>query len=157
MTAKSKLRKWNTFLKDTGGAIFVEAAFVMPIMVFMIAGISEYGITLYQFHTLSTATGSAARQLVISRGFSTPFTNVQNQFAIWAPNLNVTSSQITVSVADSSNTLQTCSSDATCKTALDSAAGRQASVAVNYTCALTFIPKYASPCPIQITMTGLVE
>lgn len=157
MTTRSRLREWNTFLKDTGGAIFVEAAFVMPIMVLLIAGISEYGITLYQFHTLSTATGSAVRQLVISRGFSSPYDNVLNQFSTWAPNLNVTSSQITVSVADSTNTLQTCTDNASCKSALDTAAGRQASVAVNYACALTFIPKYASPCPIQISMTGLVE
>lgn len=153
---RTKSKKKN-LLGDTDGSVIVEASLVMPLLIYLIAGISEYGLTLYQFHTLSTANSSAVRQLVVSRGFDKPFKSLLDQFTLWAPNLSVTSSQITVSVADSGGTMKTCTDDATCKTALDSAAGRAASISINYSCALTFIPKYASPCPIQITNTGLVE
>lgn len=144
---------------DSSGSVLVEAALVMPLVVLFIAGIADYGITLYQYHTLSTANGAAVRQLIVSRGFDNPYAGVLSEYSTWAPNLNVTGSQITVKVANSAGTLTACtdSTNPTCKTLLDGAAGAQASVEINYPCTTTFIPSMASPCPIQISATGLVE
>ena len=142
---------------DTGASVLIEATLVMPIVVLLIAGIADYGVVLYQYHTLSTATGSAVRQLIVSRGFASPWTSVKNQFSTWAPNMAVPDSAWTVWVADSSGTLQQCTNDATCKTALDAAAGRQASVRLSYACTMTFIPSMANPCPIKASASGMVE
>lgn len=139
------------------GSVLLEAALVMPLIVLLIAGIADYGITLYQYHTLSTANGSAVRQLIVSRGFADPYDGVLAQYATWAPNLSVQGSQITVSITDSTGTLVTCDKNATCKTLLDGAAGKKATVAINYACTTTFIPSMASPCPIKITASGMVE
>ena len=157
MPVASKRWDLRRLRDDTRGSVLLEAALVMPLVVLLIAGIADYGVTLYQYHTLSTATGSAVRQLIVSRGFSTPWTGVQQQFKLWAPNITVPDTAWTVWVADSAGTLQQCTSDATCKTALDAAAGRQASVRLSYTCSTTFIPSMASPCPIRATASGMVE
>ncbi|WP_374332910.1 TadE/TadG family type IV pilus assembly protein [Aestuariivirga sp.] len=142
---------------DTRGSVLLEASLVMPMVVLLIAGIADYGITLYQYHTLSTATGSAVRQLIVSRGFANPYDGVTGQYATWAPNITVKTTQITVSVEDSAGVLQTCNSNSTCKTALDAAAGRQAKVSLNFPCTTTFLPNMISPCPIKASASGMVE
>lgn len=141
------------------GSVLLEAALVMPIVVLFIAGIADYGVTLYQYHTLSTANGSAVRQLVVSRGFDNPYAGVLGQYATWAPGLKVKSSQITVSVTNADGDLQACTDDTSpnCKTLLDGAAGKQGQIAVDYACITTFIPSMASPCPIKVTASGLIE
>ena len=156
--AKTVMRRMFDRLRDdTRGSVLLEAALVMPMVVLLVAGIADYGVTLYQYHTLSTATGSAVRQLIVNRGFATPYTSVLGQFTTWAPNLSIKSTQFKVFVADAAGTLQECTSDATCKTALDAAAGRQGSISLNYACTTTFIPSMASPCPIKITASGMIE
>jgi len=162
----SRIGRRMSFKDDTRGSVLLEASLVMPMVVLLIAGIADYGITLYQYHTLSTATGSAVRQLIVSRGFASPYEppsgstlneGVVGQYAIWAPNITVSKSQITVSVADSAGTLQTCNSNSTCKTLLDAAAGRQAKVSLSYPCTTTFLPNMISPCPIKASASGMVE
>jgi Flp pilus assembly protein TadG len=155
-------RIFRSLHKDTDGSVLLEATLVMPVIVVLIAGIADYGVTLYQYHTLSTATSSALRQLIVSRGFNNPYASTIAQYKTWAPNIAVTSSQVTVSVEDPSttpSTMKTCTdvTTVTCKTLLDAAAGKQATVKLNYACKTTFLPNIASPCPIKITMSGMIE
>lgn len=138
--------------RDTRGSVFVEAALVLPLTVIILAGIAEWGLTLYQYHLLSTATASAARELIVSRGYDTPFTDVMAEYNRWAANLGVTSNDVVVTVNGA-----TCTTDATCKTKLADALAKPASVQVTYPCTMQFTPKVASPCPIVLSMTGLVE
>lgn len=151
-----KAQRRNTFVarlrNDTSGSVFVEAAIVLPITCIILAGIAEWGLALYQFHVLSTATGNSVRQLIISRGYDTPFSDVMTEFTNWAGTLDVLPSQITVKVDGVK-----CDSDATCKTKLGLALAKPASVTVQYPCTMQFTPAIASPCPITISMTGLVE
>jgi Flp pilus assembly protein TadG len=158
MVSRTKTRI-ATLAGDTRGSVLLEAALVMPLVVLFIAGIADYGVTLYQYHTLSTANGAAVRQLIVSRGFDKPYESVLAEYANWAPNLSVQPSQITVSVENSGGTLTACtdSTGPSCKTLLDGAAGKQASVMIDYPCTVTFIPSMASPCPIQIEASGMVE
>ena len=159
MTVLKKKRNLAALRDDTRGSVFVEAALIMPLVVLFIAGIADYGVVLYQYHTLSTANGSAVRQLIVSRGFDHPYAGVLAQYNDWAPNLSVQGDQITVSVENSDGTLTACTdeTDPTCKILLDDAAGKQATVSINYPCTTTFIPSMASPCPIKITASGMVE
>lgn len=159
MTVLKKKRNLASLRDDTRGSVFVEAALIMPLVVLFIAGIADYGVALYQYHTLSTANGSAVRQLIVSRGFDNPYAGVRDQYNDWAPNLTVTDDDIIVSVEDSAGEMTPCTDDTSpsCKTLLDAAAGKQGSVALNFPCETTFIPSMASPCPIEITASGMIE
>jgi Flp pilus assembly protein TadG len=149
--------KMSALAGDTRGSVLLEAALIMPLVVLFIAGIADYGVVLYQYHTLSTANGSAVRQLIVSRGFDNPYTGVLAQYNDWAPNLSVQGNQITVSVENSDDELTPCATDTSCKALLDDAVGKQATVSIDYPCTTTFIPSMASPCPILITASGMVE
>jgi|GEM_PF-6626633 len=157
MTAQRTPRTPADFRRDTRGSVFVEATLVLPLTVIILAAIAEWGLTLYQYHILSTANGSAVRQLIINRGFPNPYNNVINEYTSWAKTLNVTADQVTVEVQNASNAFTVCANDSTCGSLLDAAAGKSARVTVNYPCTMQFTPQMASPCPIVIRTTGLVE
>jgi len=142
---------------DESGSVFVEAALVLPILCVILAGMVEWGLTLYQYNVLSTANSSAVRQLIINRGFPNPYSNVMNEFDTWAKTLGVTTNDVKVEIQDSTNAFKTCASDSDCTTLLDAATGKSARVTVTYTCTMNFTPSSASPCPITISTTGLVE
>jgi len=152
----SKIGRRMSLREDTRGSVLLEASLVMPMVVLLIAGIADYGITLYQYHTLSTATGSAVRQLIVSRGFATPYTSVKSQFATWAPNITITN-QFKVYVEDAGGTMQECTTDTDCKAKLDVAAGKQGTVTLSYACTTTFLPNMISPCPIKASASGMIE
>ena len=140
---------------DTHGNAFIEAALVLPMLIILLAGILEWGLALYQYNQLSTATANAVRQLIISRGYTTPYQDVLDQYTSWASTLKFGAGQpgkITVTVNGTA-----CSSDTDCKKSLDTALGKGATVKVQYNCMMQWTPAIASPCPITIAMTGLVE
>lgn len=137
---------------DTSGSVFVEAALVVPILCVILAGMTEWGLALYQYNLLSTATGSAVRQLIVSRGYDTPYDDVYAEYQNWAKTLGVKKTDIKVSV----NGVE-CTDNATCKAQLDNALSKPATVKVSYACTMQFTPSVASPCPIEIVMTGMVE
>ena len=85
MTRLGKTSPTKSGRRGESGSVLMEAALVMPMLVLLVAGIVDYGITLYEYHTLSTANGSAVRQLVVSRGFDNPYAGVLAQYAMWAP------------------------------------------------------------------------
>jgi Flp pilus assembly protein TadG len=142
---------------DTRGSVFVEAALVLPLLVIILASIAEWGLMFYQYHLLSNANAAAVRQLTVNRGFPSPYTAVTTEFTNWAANLNPSDYTLTVEIQNASNTFEVCNSDANCTTKLDAAQGKAARVAVNFSCVMSFTPNLASPCPIQISKTGLVE
>lgn len=152
---KMTIRAMKSLCRDTRGSVFVEAALVLPLTVIILAGIMEWGLTLYQYNQLSAATANAVRELIISRGYSTPYKNVTDQFAAWARTLEFGTGKRGTIIVTVNGT--TCSKDADCKTALDGALGKNATVTAKYDCYLQFTPTAASPCPIVISMTGLVE
>lgn len=147
-----KKRNLAALRDDRRGSAFVEAALVLPLTVIILAGISEWGLALYQYHLLSNATANSVRQLIISRGYNTPHTDVMSEYGRWAGTLNVTSDMVTVEVNGG-----TCTDDTSCKNRMNDALAKPASVTVAFPCTMQFIPSVASPCPITLTMTGLVE
>ncbi|MEI8180567.1 TadE/TadG family type IV pilus assembly protein [Aestuariivirga sp.] len=163
--AARKRRIVGRLRDDTRGSVIIEATLVIPLIVIIFAGMTEWGLAMYQYHLLSTATSESVRQLIVSRGTATPLTYVNNAFNTWASTLGVTPSQVTVEIQDPTkanfagwqtpacNTL----TEAQCAAQIAKAAGLPARVSVNYACTMQFTPQFASLCPIKITMVGLVE
>lgn len=165
MLAARKGRFFGRLRDDTRGSVLIEATLVMPLIVIILAGMTEWGLAMYQYHLLSTATSEAVRQLIISRGTTTPLTYVNTAFNTWASNLGVTPSQVTVEIQDPTkadfagwqspacNTL----TEAQCAAQIALAPAKPARVSVNYACKMQFTPQFVSLCPIKITMVGIIE
>ncbi len=137
------------------GVASVEFALVAPVLLFLVLGMCQFGITLNQYLTLTNAVCAGARQLAISRGSSTPWTDTINQIYNAAPNLSPGSLTITVSVNGT-----VCGSDAACKSALAPAGNisMPATVTASYPCSLAFFGyNFASVCNLTSQTTGRVE
>ena len=160
-TRKLIKRRLTSLSGDENGSVLVEAAFVVPIVIVMLTGIMEWGVALYQYHLLATATSESVRQLIISRGTATPYDYAFQPFTNWASSLGITKAQVTVEVQDPAKAdyagYLSCTDNASCISKLSTEAGKPARVTVNYTCTMAFTPKFISPCPINIQMIGIVE
>lgn len=149
----------------TRGSVLVEAALVMPLVAVIFAGLTEWGLALYQYHLLSTATSEAVRQLVVSRGMAAPLDGVKKNYDTWAGTLGIGPGQITVEVQDPANATDfnykspACSTltESNCAAQITAAVGRPARVSVNYACKMQFSPRFISLCPMKISMVGIIE
>jgi Flp pilus assembly protein TadG len=139
-------------VKAHAGTAAVEFALVAPMLLLLVLGMCQFGITLNQYLTLTNAVRSGARQLSMSRGDATPHTDTINQIYGSAPNLTKASLTITTSVNGTA-----CGNDATCKTALI-AAGPPATVTASYPCSLAFFGyNFAAVCILSSQTTERVE
>lgn len=136
---------------DTSGSVFVEAALVLPIICVILACIVEWSLLLYQYNLLTATTGSAVRGLIMSRGFdSAPYDTVVNLYKNLGTALPIKDSDVVIRIAG-----EICSSNEECVSKLTNAA--PASVEVTFDCTMQFTPGAASPCPLNVALTGLVE
>jgi Flp pilus assembly protein TadG len=141
-------RKFET---DRTGTAAIEFALIAPILLLLVLGMCQFGITLNQYLTLTNAVRSGARQLSMSRGDATPWTDTINQIYGSAPNLTQGSLTITMSVNGTA-----CTTDAGCKSAL--AAGLPTTVTASYPCSLAFFgSNFASVCNLSSQTTERVE
>ena len=155
MTKTRHRRALAALRGDTRGSVFVEAALVLPLAVIVLAAIAEWGLILFQFNQLSTATANAVRNLIISRGYTTPYTDVTDQFTSWTRGLEFGPGKPgTIAITINGTT---CTDNGSCKTALDTALGKDATIVTTYECIMQFTPRIASLCPLSIKMTGVVE
>jgi Flp pilus assembly protein TadG len=137
------------------GTAAVEFALVAPVLLMLVLGMCQFGITLNQYLTLTNAVRSGARVLSVSRGSATPFTDTTNQIYGSAPNLTQGSLTITMAVNGTA-----CSTDAGCNTALlaAGAAGAPAAVTASYPCSLAFFGyNFAPICTLSSKTTERVE
>lgn len=155
MTASARKGTFAALNKDTRGSVFVEAALIVPLTVMILAAIAEWGLVLFQFNQLSTGTANAVRTLIISRGYTTPYQDVIDQYTAWTRGFEFGPGKpgtITVTINGT-----TCTDNASCKTALDTALGKDATIVASYDCIMQFTPRIASLCPLSVRMTGVVE
>jgi Flp pilus assembly protein TadG len=137
--------------KARAGTAAVEFALVAPMLLLLVLGMCEFGITLNQYLTLTYAVSAGARQLAMSRGDATPWTDTRNLMYSSAPNLTQAGLAITTSINGTA-----CSTDATCKAAL--AAGLPTTVAATYPCSLAFFGyNFAAVCTLSSQTTERVE
>ena len=133
----------------------MEFALLAPVLLLLVLGMCEFGITLNQYLTLTNAVRSGARQLAISRGAATPWSSAINQIYSSAPNLTQGSLTITMSVNGTP-----CATDAACQTALTAVGttGAPAAITATYPCSLAFFGyNFASVCTLSSQTTERVE
>src|SRR5436190_5997444 len=116
------MRPFAAVSRDEAGTSAIEFAFIAPALMLLALGTVQFGLTLNNYISLTEAVRTASRQLAISRGGGTPYTDSVNQIYRSAPNLTRASLTLELSVNGT-----VCSTDTTCLSALASAQGRPAS------------------------------
>lgn len=149
----SRVRPFCVVGRDRAGTSAIEFAFIAPALMLLALGTVQFGLTLNNYITLTEAVRTASRQLAVSRGGSTPYTDTVNQVYRSAPNLARASLTLSISVNGTA-----CSTDTTCLNALAGAQGRPASVAASYPCDLSFMGHdFAPGCTLSSQTTERVE
>lgn len=135
------------------GTSAVEFAFIAPVLMLLALGTVQFGLTLNNYISLTDAVRTASRQLAVSRGGGTPYTDTVNQIYRSAPTLARASLTISLTVNGTA-----CSTDTTCASALAAAQGRPSSVSASYPCDLSFFGHdFAPGCTLSSQTTERVE
>jgi Flp pilus assembly protein TadG len=148
-------------VRDHTGSVLVEFTLVLPVLLFLILGLAQFGMIFYNYILVTNAAATGARQFSISRLDSTPYTDTQS--AINSATTNLSGLTISMSVNGTA-----CSSDSACQSALQTAytaatiPPEPVSVTVSYSCSSNSImPAYlvnlVGVCPLTATMQQPVE
>lgn len=141
-------------LQEQSGVAAVEFALVAPLLLAIsLAGII-FALALNNYVIVTNAAAVGAANLILSRGAATPYTDTVTAVRQAAQSLAQASLTIVMSVDGA-----TCSDDASCTTALNSAAGKQANVAVSYPCRLVVLNIDFAPggCSLSQSTAGRVQ
>lgn len=140
-------------LNDDSGSAAVEFGLLAPPLFLILVGMFVFGLTLQNYISVTAAAEAGAFQLTISRGDSTPWTDTRTAVFAAAPSLKQSNTTISLMV----NGI-TCTSDASCSTALTSAAGQTASVSVSYPCNLVVMGvNYLTGCTLSAAPKGRIQ
>jgi Flp pilus assembly protein TadG len=137
------------------GAALVEFALVAPMLLLIVFGTAQFGVTLGQYVMLTNAVGVGAMQFAISRGDTTPSSDVWNAITTAASTLTPASIKMTLTVnatacVTNASTLSAAqAADTTCMNALTNNVGKPAQVSASYTA--TF------PCNLLTTWQGMAS
>jgi Flp pilus assembly protein TadG len=148
-------------VKDRTGSALVEFAIVLPVLLFLILGLAQFGMIFYNYILVTNAAATGARQLSISRLDTTVYADTVS--AINSATTSLSGLTITMSVNGTA-----CSTNSTCQTALQSAytaatvPPEPVSVTVSYTCSgnsimPTYLINLVGVCPLTSTMQQPVE
>jgi Flp pilus assembly protein TadG len=150
--AAQKLRRRDLLGED--GAVIVEFALLAPVLLLLLLGIAQFGLTLNQYIMLWNGVGLGAMQFAISGGASsTPYTSTVNLIQQSAPTLNTADLKITTTVDGTA-----CTSDAACQAALQTNAGNPAEVSATYPCNLTIMGiDFFPSCTLTAEIIELVQ
>jgi Flp pilus assembly protein TadG len=138
------------------GAAMVEFGLLAPVLLLILLGTAQFGLTLNQYVLLTNAVSIGGLQFALSRSDTTPYTDavsaVQNAAK---PTLTPASLTITLSVG---SPLTACGSDATCMTALTNNVGQPAQVTATYPCNLHVMwYNFAPVCNLTSQVTERVQ
>ena len=98
MTLPSAIRRWFGAAGDRAGTVSIEFAIIAPVLLLLVLGTFQFGIVISNYVVLTDAVGTGARQLSLSRGDSTPYTDTQSAITGTAANLTASSITITMTV-----------------------------------------------------------
>jgi Flp pilus assembly protein TadG len=137
------------------GAGLVEFALLAPVLLLIMLGTAQFGLTLNQYVMLTNAVGVGAMQFALSRSDTTPYTDAVNAVKTAATTLTPASLTITLSVG---SPLTTCGSDAACATALTNNVGQPAQLTATYPCNLKVMwYNFAPVCNLTSQVTERVQ
>lgn len=140
-------------VQDQSGASAVEFGLLAPVLLLLLAGIVDFGLTLNNYLELTDAVRVGARQFAIAGQTTTPMSSSTTAIQAAAANLTTANITITYSVNGAA-----CTTDATCATALTAGSGQPASVTATYPCSapmagITFL----AGCTLTSTTTDMIE
>src|SRR6516165_241887 len=133
------------------GSVLVEFAFVLPVLLLIVAGTYQFAITLNQYVMLTDATAAGARLFALSRGTNTPYSSSVNLIKSAASTLAPASVTFSFSVNQTA-----CNSDAACQTVLSPNSGQTAIITTTYPCSIQVI-WYNYGCAMSVTVAERVE
>ncbi len=144
--------KIHGFRKQRIAAVAVEFALIGPVLFLLVLGASAFGIATNNYIQLTGATSIGARQLAISRGAATPYSDTVSQIKGAAPSLTPGNITITLKVNGTA-----CATDAACTSAL--VAGAPAQVIATYPCNLVIYGTNFAPsgCTLSANTTERVQ
>jgi Flp pilus assembly protein TadG len=125
------------------GAALVEFALVAPVLLLIMLGTAQFGITLNQYVMLTNAVGVGGMQFAISRSDTTPSSDAWRAITTAASTLTPANLPITLSVngtacvTNATTLAAATAADAACSTALTNGIGLPATVTATYPCSLT--------------------
>ena len=152
-------RRNNGSLGEKGIAA-IEFALIAPVLLLLLLGMVQFGLTVGNYVMLINAASVGAMQFAISRSDTTPYTDTVSAIKSAAPTLTPANLTITFSVNGTA-----CATDSACSTALTAAAPssggslQPAAVTVAYPCGsqLTWYNFWTSTCQLTSTMTEGVQ
>jgi Flp pilus assembly protein TadG len=136
------------------GAVAVEFAILVPVLLVIVTGIAQFGLTINQYVMLTNAVVTGAQLFSISRGTTpTPYTSTVSAIEAAAPSLTPANLTITLSVNGAA-----CTTDAACQTALSNAATNPATVTATYPCSLQIaVYNFWPGCTLQSQVTEPIQ
>jgi Flp pilus assembly protein TadG len=147
--------------KDQTGSAMVEFTLVLPVLLFLILGLAQFGMIFYNYILVTNAAATGAREFSISRLDNTVYTDTVT--AVTSATTGLSGLTVSMSVNGTA-----CTSNSACQTALQSAytaatmPPEPVSVTVTYPCtANSMMPSYlinlTGICPLTSTMQQAVE
>ena len=132
----------------------VEFAVVLPVLLLVLLGMVQFGLTLNQYVMLWNGVGVGAMQFAISGGASsTPYSSSVSLIQSMAPTLKPANLTITFTVNGTA-----CATDAACQTALQNNSNTPAVVSATYPCDLTVMGYNFYPgCSLTAQVAELVQ
>jgi Flp pilus assembly protein TadG len=139
--------------RDCAGAAAAEFGMVLPMLLLLLIGMVEFGLTINNYIMVTDAASAGGRLFSISRGATSPYEATVSQIYQAAPNLDQSTLTITLSV---NGTL--CDTDTACSNELASAQGQPAQVIVAYPCNLALLGyNFAPNCTVSSQVTEIIE
>jgi Flp pilus assembly protein TadG len=150
---RSARRRLAALTTERSGAAAVEFALIAPALLMILLATIQFGLTLNQYLELTNGVTEGGRTLAVSRSSATPYTSAKAAITSAAPGLTAASITTTVKINGTA-----CTSDATCSTAMTSAAGQAGYVSATYPCSLTVMGvNFAPSCTLTATTTDMIE
>ena len=166
-------------VEDCTGAAFLEFALVLPVLLLVVFGITQFGLVFYHYTLVSNATAAGARQFSISRLDSNAYCDTENAIVNASGGLGGTpgtgspascptlASNFTITLQVNKTTCTTSSGATGCVALLESAyqtnPPESATVIVSYSCSaedLIPTPQFSvhlGVCPLSSTMQAPVQ
>jgi Flp pilus assembly protein TadG len=145
-------RRLLTLARDRAAATAVEFALVAPVLLVLMMGMAQFGITMNSYVMLTEAAADGARYFALARGTATPYASTVAQVTATTSGLTGT-----VTVTTFINNVA-CSTNSTCQTALAANVGGPAKVTATYPCNLTVMGiNYLPSCTLSSSTTQIIE
>ncbi|MCC7008023.1 MAG: pilus assembly protein [Acidobacteria bacterium] len=142
--------------RDDSGQALVEIALSLPLLLAVVFGIAQFGITYNNYIMLTDAVRAGARQLSISRGQTNACTKARDRIYGSAASLSSGSLSITMTVAGGTYGYPGTSCPSNIGTSMTG--GADVTISATYPCGLTiFGVNYAPGCTLSSQSTVRIE